>query len=131
MPTTTGERRGGTARPPERLAPGVPHRQGLINQGTSHPHFTAPPYVRPLRTEAPCRRTGPRQLPQGAGGGFPDVSSTVIQMGVAQMARASVSKTECRRFDSCHPCDRAPCTAAMLQGSSYLGVVATPGLPNS
>jgi hypothetical protein len=43
MPTTTGERRGGTARPPERLAPGVPHRQGLITQGTSHPHFTAPP----------------------------------------------------------------------------------------
>ncbi len=28
----------------------------------------------------------------------------LTQRGVAQLARASVSKTEGRGFDSCHPC---------------------------
>ena len=43
-----------------------------------------------------------------------------IPRGVAQLARAPVSKTGCRRFDSCHPCqpDRAPPARASTQQST-------------
>jgi hypothetical protein len=54
---------------------------------------------------APTSPAHPCLIPVGTAVSVPSLSGAKL-MGVAQSGRAAVSKTACRRFESCRPCEQ-------------------------
>lgn len=100
LPHATGRPSGGPGPAPARVrtAPGCPHpgRRRTSGGSPSDPWSTR---------QVPGARCRP--FPAAISGGVASRRRGTLaahRRGVAQLARAPVSKTGCRRFDSCHPC---------------------------